>query len=114
MTSTAGMKAHQAKLISTGNGRAPEIEVNFQSVEYERYDSQDLFAENTIHATLNLDTLKGYYAASASLYSSGQQTPVEIFDTGTITAIPCPPVTKEEKKLDNKLKRAIKKLDNLK
>ena len=31
MTSTAGMKAHQAKLISTGNGRAPN-NLNSESI----------------------------------------------------------------------------------
>ena len=109
-----GLMSDCAPVLGSGILHDNELEGNLQSVEFENYGGREQLAENTIHLTLNLDTLEGYYAASASVFIAGQESPIEIFDKGTATAFSCPKVTKEEKALDLKFKRAINKIDKQK
>jgi hypothetical protein len=90
------------------------LEGNIQYAEFENYSGVENFTEQTIHVKLNLDTLKGTYVSSVSMFSEGQQTPREAFDKGLVTAVACPPTTKEQRALDDKFRNTIKNLDNLK
>lgn len=91
-----------------------ELEGNIQYAEFVNYDGVEYYTEQTIHVKLSLDTLKGSYVSSVSSYSGAQPTPKEAFDKGLVTAVACPPTTKEERALDNKFKNAINKINKLK
>ena len=91
-----------------------ELEGNIQYAEFVNYDGVEYFTEQTIHVKLSLDTLKGSYVSSVSSYSEAQPTLTEAFDKGLVTAVACPPTTKEERALDNKFRNAINKINKLK
>lgn len=112
-TTKAG-KQDCVPVIGSGILHDNELEANMQAVEFENYGGGNELSENTIHLTLDLDTLKGKYAASVSVFVEGQQAPIEAMDYGTASAIACPPVTKEERALDKKLVTAIRKINKLK
>ena len=112
-TTRAG-KIDCVPVIGSGILHDNELEANMQAAEFENYGGANELSENTIHLRLNLDTLKGNYAASVSVFVEGKQTPIEAFDHGTASAIACPPVTKEERALDKKLVSTIRKINKLK
>ena len=88
-----------------------ELETNLQSVDFEDYFGTEAMTESTFHMTLNLDSLAGTYAALASAWAVGQQVPIDVFDRGIVSAVSCPPVTKQEKALDQKFANAIKRIN---
>ena len=110
-TKTGGMDC--VPVSGSGILHDDELEANIQAVEFEDYGSGEELSENVIHLVMNLDTLKGFYAASVSVFKEGQEAPIEAFDKGIATAVACPPVSKEELALDKKLKKAIQKMDKL-
>jgi len=88
-----------------------QLEIGLQGVEVIIDYGARVLLSGAIHILLSIDTLDGTYAGESVYYIGGERQ--EVFESGPMTAVKCPAVTKSEIDADKQFKKLIDQLDKL-
>jgi hypothetical protein len=88
-----------------------KLEIAVQGVEVIIDYGARVLLSGIIHVLLSIDTLTGTYAGESVYYIGGERQ--ELFESGPMTAVKCPAVSKDEIAADKLFKKLVEQLDKL-
>lgn len=88
-----------------------KLEIAVQGVEVIVDYGARVLLSGVIHVLLSIDTLDGTYNGESVYYIGGERQ--ELFESGPMTAVKCPAVSKDEIAADKLFKKLIDQLDRL-
>jgi hypothetical protein len=87
------------------------LEIAVQGVEVIVDYGARVLLSGVIHVLLSIDTLDGTYAGESVYYIGGERQ--ELFESGPMTAVKCPAVSRSETDADWQFRRLIDRIDRL-
>ena len=88
-----------------------KLEIAVQGVEVIIDYGARVLLSGVIHVILSIDTLDGTYTGESVYYIGGERQ--ELFESGPMTAVKCPAVSKDEIAADKLFKKLVEQLDKL-
>jgi hypothetical protein len=87
------------------------LEIAVQGVEVIIDYGARVLLSGVIHILLSIDTLDGTYAGESVYYIGGERQ--ELFESGPMTAVKCPAVSRSEIDADMQFRRSMDRIDRL-